>query len=211
MKSEQEIRERIEILKQFHFSGSELGEEMKDTLIWHLEWVLDEVNTQDRKETKTILDACCGSRMFHFNKHNPNVLYMDNRQFEDTLCDGRKLIVNPDIVADFKEMPFEDNLFHLVIFDPPHLLDVGEKSWMYKKYGKLTKGWPEEIKKGFDECMRVLKPNGTLIFKWATRDITFKQILECIKTEPIIYHKNNNTYFLVFCKHNNKGDTTDGN
>ena len=66
---------------------------------------------------KTILDACCGSRMFYFDKNNPNVLYMDNRKLEDTLCDGRKLIVNPDIVADFKNMPFEDNTFNLVIIE----------------------------------------------------------------------------------------------
>ena len=69
-----------------------------------------------------------------------------------------------------------------------------------KKYGKLQTTWPSDIKKGFDECMRVLKPGGTLIFKWATRDITLKQILDVIKTRPIIYHKNNNTFFLVFMK-----------
>lgn len=149
---------------------------------------------------KEILDACCGSRMFHFDKNNPNVLYMDNRETEDILCDGRKLIVNPDIIADFRNMPFDNNSFSLVIFDPPHLLKVGEKSWLCKKYGKLSKEWPSDIEKGFNECMRVLKPNGTLIFKWATRDITLKQIFECIKTRPIIYHKNNNTFFLVFFK-----------
>lgn len=149
---------------------------------------------------KIILDACCGSRMFHFNKKNPNVIFMDNRDIEDTLCDGRKLKVHPDIVSDFRDMPFKDDTFYLVIFDPPHLLKVGEKSWLCKKYGKLQKTWASDIKKGFDECMRVLKPNGTLIFKWATRDIKFKQILDVIETRPIIFHKNNNTFFLVFMK-----------
>lgn len=28
--------------------------------------------------TKKILDVCCGSRMWHFNKNNSNVLFMDN-------------------------------------------------------------------------------------------------------------------------------------
>ncbi len=152
-----------------------------------------------------ILDACCGSRMFHFDKVNPNVVFMDNRDFEDTLCDGRQLKVHPDIVADFRNIPFADKSFNLVIFDPPHLLKVGESSWLCKKYGKLSKTWPTDIKKGFDECMRVLKPNGTLIFKWATRDITLKQILDVIKTHPIIFHKNNNTFFLVFMKGINNG------
>lgn len=149
---------------------------------------------------QVILDACCGSRMFHFDKNNKKVVFMDNRDFEDTLCDGRQLKVHPDIVADFRNMPFKDNTFSLVIFDPPHLLKVGQNSWLCKKYGKLNKTWPVDIKKGFNECMRVLKPNGTLIFKWATRDITLKQILEVIETRPIIFHKNNNTFFLVFMK-----------
>lgn len=73
-------------------------------------------------------------------------------------------------------------------------------SWLCKKYGKLNETWPADIKKGFNECMRVLKLNGTLIFKWATRDITLKQILDVIETRPIIFHKNNNTFFLVFMK-----------
>lgn len=152
-----------------------------------------------------ILDACCGSRMFHFDKNNKNVIFMDNRDFEDTLCDGRQLKVHPDIVADFRNIPFADNSFNLVIFDPPHLLKVGVSSWLCKKYGKLQKTWPIDIKKGFDECIRVLKPGGTLIFKWATRDITLKQILDVIKTRPIIFHKNNRTFFLVFMKGINNG------
>lgn len=28
---------------------------------------------------KLILDACCGSRMFWFDKHNPLVLFVDKR------------------------------------------------------------------------------------------------------------------------------------
>lgn len=28
-------------------------------------------------ETKIILDACCGSRMFWFDKHNPFALFVD--------------------------------------------------------------------------------------------------------------------------------------
>lgn len=151
-------------------------------------------------ENKKILDVCCGSRMFHFDKNNPDVLFMDIRNLEDTLCDGRKLEIHPDIIADFRNIPFEDNSFSLVIFDPPHLLKIGQNSWLCKKYGKLSETWPTDIKKGFDECMRVLKTNGTLIFKWATRDIRLRQILDVIKVRPIIFHKNHNTFFLVFMK-----------
>ena len=38
-------------------------------------------------EQKLILDACCGSRMFHFDKQNPHVLFADNRTFEGALCE----------------------------------------------------------------------------------------------------------------------------
>ena len=58
-----------------------------------------------------VLDACCGSRMFWFDKTNDDVTFMDNRELEDTLCDGRKLIVAPDIVADFRNRSFEDEKF----------------------------------------------------------------------------------------------------
>lgn len=64
-------------------------------------------------DNKNILDACCGSRMFWFNKENKNTVYMDNRTEETTLCDGRKLIVKPDIMADFREMPYKEETFHI--------------------------------------------------------------------------------------------------
>lgn len=86
---------------------------------------------------KPILDACCGSRMFWFDKANPAVVFMDNRNFEETLCDGRRLEVRPDVVADFRDMPFPDKWFRLVVFDPPHLIHAGDKSWIGTKYGPL--------------------------------------------------------------------------
>ncbi|WP_412094794.1 hypothetical protein [Avibacterium paragallinarum] len=53
---------------------------------------------------KLILDACCGSRMFWFDKQNPNVLFADNRRLETTMKDRdklRKLEINPDVIHDF--------------------------------------------------------------------------------------------------------------
>jgi ubiquinone/menaquinone biosynthesis C-methylase UbiE len=149
---------------------------------------------------KTILDVCCGSRMFYFDKNNKNTIYMDNRELDDILCDGRKLKIEPDIIADFKEIPFDDNTFNLVVFDPPHLLKVGDKSWLAKKYGKLSETWPQDIKRGFEECMRVLKPNGTLIFKWNEEQIKLKEILEIIDYKPLLGNKRSKTHWLIFYK-----------
>ena len=149
---------------------------------------------------KVILDACCGSKMFWFDKNNVNTVYMDKRKLQDKLCDGRSLIIKPDLVGDFRDMPFENNKFKLVVFDPPHLERVGENSWLAKKYGKLNDSWPMDIKKGFDECMRVLDDYGVLIFKWNEEQIRLKQILDLIEYKPLFGNKRAKTHWLVFMK-----------
>lgn len=71
---------------------------------------------------KLILDACCGSRMFWFDKHNPLVLFVDKRSETLTAKDKdriRTIDVKPDVIADFTNLPFEDNSFYMVVFDPP--------------------------------------------------------------------------------------------
>ena len=61
-----------------------------------------------------ILDACCGSRMFWFDKENPNCLFIDKRSETVTAKDSsqksglRTIEVKPDLIADFTEMPFEN-------------------------------------------------------------------------------------------------------
>lgn len=138
--------------------------------------------------------------MFWFDKHNPKAIYMDNRQLKDKLCDGRTLEVNPDVIADYREMPFDDESFYLVVFDPPHLIHAGEDSWLAKKYGILKDTWREDIKKGFYECMRVLKPNGTLIFKWNEEQIRLPEIIKVIGQKPLFGNRRSKTHWLVFMK-----------
>lgn len=149
---------------------------------------------------KQILDACCGSRMFWFNKHHPDAIYMDNRTLDTTLCDGRRLTVAPDVVADFRDMPFSDNSFSLVAFDPPHLIRAGETSWTARKYGVLADTWPLDLHKGFTECMRVLRPGGTLIFKWNEDQIKLRDVLDAIGEPPLFGDRRSKTHWLVFMK-----------
>lgn len=153
-------------------------------------------------EDKLILDACCGSRMFWFDRKNPNVLFQDVRDKEYTLCDGRKLEVHPDVIGDFTKMEYPDNTFQMVVFDPPHLDNANETSYMAQKYGTLRRViWKEDIKKGFDECMRVLKDKGTLIFKWNETRIPVKRIIEVIGKEPLFGHRTaHKTIWLCFMK-----------
>ncbi len=153
--------------------------------------------------TKRVLDPCCGSRMFYFDKNNPDVVFGDIRQEKHTLCDGRTLEISPDIQIDFREIPFNDETFNLVVFDPPHLIKGGENSWLVKKYGKLQKSWEEDLKKGFDECWRVLKTDGVLIFKWNETQIPVSRIIRTIDQTPLFGHKSGKqqlTHWMTFIK-----------
>lgn len=149
---------------------------------------------------KSILDPCCGSRMFWFDPKNPNVIFADNRHVDTTLCDGRHLVVEPDMEIDFRGMPFPDNTFNLVVFDPPHLIHAGESSWLAKKYGVLPKDWKPYLRDGFMECLRVLKPTHTLIMKWNTEQISLPEMLSAIGYRPLFGDQRGKTRWLVFIK-----------
>lgn len=165
------------------------------------------------KTDKPILDPCCGGRMFYFDKNDPRVLFQDIRSEEITLCDGRKFSVKPDVVGDFTSMDFPDNIFSMVVFDPPHLRwwgkDPDKKSTGFQqiKYGTLRTDWKDTLAKGFAECFRVLRPGGFLIFKWNEHDIKVSTILKLTDQKPIFGHKSGkraNTHWICFMK----GDTT---
>lgn len=148
-----------------------------------------------------ILDVACGSKMFYFQKDHPNVIFMDIREHYEELESGHKINVAPDIVGDFRDIPFENNEFDLVVFDPPHLIKAGDNSWLVKKYGRLNADtWPQDIKQGFDECMRVLKPTGTLIFKWNEDQIKLREILNVIDEQPLFGNKRAKTHWLTFVR-----------
>lgn len=159
---------------------------------------------------KKILDATCGSRMMWFDKDNPDCLFMDNRMEDGTAIwkstkndSVRRLNVHPDLIADFTDMPFEDETFYLVVFDPPHLLHIGENAWLKKKYGKLPSDWRKMICDGFAECMRVLKTNGTLVFKWNETDIPTREVIKAIGQVPLFGQrcgKTAKTHWMIYLK-----------
>ncbi len=147
------------------------------------------ISRVDKCTPKTpVLDVCCGSRMFWFDRKDPRATFSDRREESHILCDGRTLEIDPDVVADFTDLPFENNSFSLVVFDPPHMTSLGETSWMAKKYGRLTGDWRKMLEQGFSECFRVLKPNGTLIFKWNETDVTRKEVLALAPHPPLFGH-----------------------
>ena len=161
-------------------------------------------------EQMKVLDPCCGSRMMWFDKNNPEAVFGDKRKEIHLLKDRkylRKLEITPDVVMDFTNIPFPDNTFAVVVFDPPHLERAGEKSWLAKKYGVLGNEWREDLRKGFAECFRVLRSEGILIFKWSENQIPVKEILSLTNVEPLIghvsmKHKQNQTqtHWITFLK-----------
>lgn len=154
-----------------------------------------------------ILDPCCGSKMMWFDRNNPNVVYGDIRKEEHILCDGRSLVIEPDVMMDFRNMPFNDGQFTLVVFDPPHLVKAGKQSWLATKYGNLSEDWREDIRKGFAECFRVLANGGVLIFKWNETQIKVSELLELTDQKPLFGHisgKRSNTHWITFMKAESK-------
>lgn len=163
---------------------------------------------------KKILDVTCGDRTIWFQKHEPHTIYCDKRceewegDFGKPLrADGkqkhRHLVIDPDIQCDFTDLPFADNAFSLVVFDPPHIENLSEQAWMRKAYGSLDGEWRPMLRKGFAECMRVLKPDGVLIFKWSDISISTREIINIVGVEPLFGHRSGrkmNTHRLCYMK-----------
>ena len=158
----------------------------------------------------TVLDACCGPRMMWFDKDDPRALFVDHRCEAHTVTDrshgkawgSRSFSISPDLLCSFECLPFPDESFPLVVFDPPHI-SHGGRGFMVKKYGQLPRDWARVIKLGFGECFRVLAPRGTLVFKWSECDISVRDVLALTPEKPLFGHRSgakSRTHWLVFQK-----------
>lgn len=155
----------------------------------------------------SVLDACCGSRAMWYCKTDARALFIDKRA--EVLPDTRKgrnpVIVAPDILCSFTAMPFPDEAFNLVVFDPPHMkasrIGKSQQIRIRKMYGVLPQDWEGALRAGFAECFRVLKPGGTLVFKWAEHSIRLREVLALTPTAPLFGHKTSRTcHWCVFLK-----------
>ena len=150
--------------------------------------------------------------MFWFDRTDLRALFLDNRQEKHRLKDksstggSRMLTVRPDLLASFTSLPFPDSVFAMVVFDPPHFKRNGVNGWQAKKYGTLPSDWQTLLERGFAECFRVLKPEGTLIFKWSANEIPVSRILALTPERPLIGQRcgrTAKTHWLVFMKGGN--------
>lgn len=158
-----------------------------------------------------VLDPACGSRMMWFDREHPDVIFGDRRS--ETLvvtdrshgrADGtRVLTIEPDVMLDFRVLPYDDGQFRLVAFDPPHVVRAGPRSWLAAKYGKLGDDWRNDLRAGFAECFRVLHHDGVLVFKWNETQIKLREVLELAPHKPLFGNtsgKKAGTHWLVFMK-----------
>lgn len=157
----------------------------------------------------TVLDPCCGPRMMWFDRQNPAVLFGDCRAETVRVSDrshgksngSRIITIEPDTLMDFRALPFPDDAFRMVVFDPPHLVRAGKRSWLAAKYGKLGPDWREDLRQGFAECFRVLMPGAVLIFKWSEVQVPVRDVLALTPHKPLVGNRRigkDKAHWLVF-------------
>ena len=165
-----------------------------------------------------ILDATCGGRTIWTpdNKDRDDVLYIDKREKENGFAgqENRSYGINPDEVKDFRDLPYSDNSFKLVVFDPPHVIkeDGEPNGYVQKNYGVLDKeNWKETLKQGFSELWRVLESDGFLVFKFADNDAYWTEVMDLFPVDPLFgtttkQRSNIQTRWFVFFKTGDYGE-----
>jgi len=153
-----------------------------------------------------MLDASAGNRMLWSNKNPPNTVFLD----KNTL-----LKIPPDILGVWENLPFRDDVFDCVLFDPPHKFNRTSGFWANPSspnyYGadisrtKLVTG----IFHGTREFLRIAK---RLCFKWSDDEISLARVLSLFPREwEKIFHKEvdknnahgNIIHYITFCRNSN--------
>jgi len=164
-----------------------------------------------------ILDATCGPKgMYHGLTRQfttEEIIFIDVRKgtFTSINYPDKSVTVQPDILADDRHLPFRDNTFTLIIFDPPHG-QYSMKSYLGPRFGGLTS---RELRYLFIyaniEFHRVLKTPGYLLIKCVDSDdydykvkrafTNFKLLLD-IKYPSQAHTKGSktNTHWLLYVK-----------
>lgn len=144
-----------------------------------------------------ILDCSGGKRNVWFNRCHPNAVYIDNRPE-----------MTPNVLCDSTQLPFPNEVFDLIVFDPPHGVH-GEHSYMSKYYGRYNSQEILNLLRGTSrEAYRVSKPEALMLLKWNDRDQRLDHILKQLEAwEPLFGHKiaersshRASTYWLALLK-----------
>jgi len=165
--------------------------------------------------TMKILDATAGFRGIWYQKNHPYVTFMDKRNVRGRssnkkIASQRKFKINPDVISEWKDAPFPNDYFDMIIFDPPHLIisrDHGKLSSMQKQYGYLYKdNWKQEIKNGVKKLFDCLKDDGIFILKWCENNAKIEDVLKLFPYKPLFGSNTKSkghtqNFWIVFIKH----------
>jgi SAM-dependent methyltransferase len=138
-----------------------------------------------------VLDACAGGRMMYHpdSKDADSVVYADRRCVSE-LDHQPDWECIPDVLADYRHLPFRDSTFGLIAFDPPHRITDDGMSRLSgvvtRKYGALrAETWQADLADAFAELWRVLQPGGTLTLKWADVSKDHDTVLSLFNQTPL--------------------------
>ena len=134
-----------------------------------------------------ILDVTVGARkLYHGWDKNlgDELIGIDIRKGDFSIEDEHhwakaEVIIHPTVLADMRWLPFRENIFDCIIFDPPHM-ECGLTSWLGKYYGRWTQSESIQItRKANEEFKRVLRPRGLLVLKVMPKQFrTYEAVLK---------------------------------
>ncbi len=167
-----------------------------------------------------ILDATCGFKGIWYQKNHPFVTFMDKRKgsFEHLktnpnykLKNNRRVVVNPDVVSEWKDAPFPNNHFDMIVFDPPHIvIERGKKppAMASNCYGYLYRDdWRKVLSEGIKKLFDILKPNGVFVLKWCENSIKVDEVIKLCPYPPLFGSNtkskgHTSNFWILFIKHN---------
>ena len=108
-----------------------------------------------------ILDATAGLKGIWYQKDHPFVTFMDHRYINgskqktsNNIKNRRVIRIKPDVVAEWKDTPFPDNYFDMVVFDPPHMIRNKKCDHIFvEKYGMLHLSNYKQVKYYFNKII----------------------------------------------------------
>ncbi len=137
---------------------------------------------------KPILDATAGNRAYRKNKNPPHTVFMDKEM---------GLSRPPDIFGVWQHLPFRDDVFQHVEFDPAHS-KFGRKSIHMNPLGHGQKGggtWWSSLETGwigtfFKAQKEFARVSDILCFKWNTTSHALEKVLIIFEEWIETYRKN---------------------
>lgn len=145
-----------------------------------------------------ILDATAGGRHMWFDKMPDDVLFVDKRVVPPGAIVQKSLWeVRPDVQADYTSLPFADDSFEMVVFDPPHIYRENPSGIITTTYGTFQD--LDEVVAGLHECYRVA--SRWLVFKWSGVENPLSDIFKRTTLRPLFGHPTvRDTMWMMFDK-----------